>query len=262
MTDCKALPAIVLAAFGASSPIAREVYREVEAHVRKAYPDHEIAWAYLSRHIVNKQRKLGVILPTLDEALATLKDSGFDEVVIQPLLTVPGEEFALLKSSACDGMTLSIGDPLLSSEGDIDAALAAIASQVRQSIPHVLVCHGNGKYTEYNQPLLRLKELAEKTFDNLIVASVEGEPGTEPLERAREMAAAHGSVVFIPFMIVAGEHIVRDVMGDEAESWKSMVGVGHSACLDPLGKNPAILEIFVDHLETAMQSLRKAHQND
>jgi sirohydrochlorin cobaltochelatase len=116
--------------------------------------------------------------------------------------------------------------------------------------------------TEYNQPLLRLKELAEKTYDNLIVASVEGEPGTEPLTRAREMAAVQGSVVFIPFMIAAGEHIVRDVMGNEAESWKSMVGAGHSECLDPLGKNQVIVKIFIDHLMTAMHSLRKARQND
>jgi sirohydrochlorin cobaltochelatase len=262
MPQSKKLPALVLAAFGASSPKAREVYGHVEACVRKAYPAHEIAWAYLSLHIVNKQRKLGVTLPTLAEALASLKASGFNQAVVQPLLVVPGEEFALVNSSSCDGVTLEIGAPLLTSEADIAASLAAIAPQVRQHIPHVLVCHGNKRHSEYNRPVLQLKKMAESAFDNLIVASVEGEPGTEPLTRAKEMAAVHGSVVFIPFMIAAGEHITRDVMGDEPESWKCMVGAGQSRCLEPLGKNASILAIFLSHIEAAMQRLRKARQDD
>jgi sirohydrochlorin cobaltochelatase len=262
MPEPKRLPAIVLAAFGASSPTAREAYGDVEARVRKTYPGYEIAWAYLSLHIVNKQRKLGVFLPTLPETLAALKDSGFDQAVVQPLLVVPGEEFALVKSCSCDGMTLEIGDPLLASEADTDAAVAAIAPQIPQHIPHVLVCHGNKKHSEYNQPLLKLKMAAENEFDNLIVASVEGEPGTGPLALAREMAAVQGSVVFIPFMIAAGEHITRDVMGDQVDSWKSIVGAGHCRCLDPLGKNASILEIFLTHIDNAMQRLRMVHHDD
>jgi sirohydrochlorin cobaltochelatase len=262
MTGRKVLPAIVLAAFGASSPTARAVYRDVEERVRKTYPGYEIAWAYLSRHIVEKQRKLGVMLPALPETLTALKDSGFDKVVVQPMLIVPGEEFSVVKASACDGMKLAIGDPLLASEADIFAALEAIAPEVRKEIPHVLVCHGNKRHSEYNQPLLQLKKAAENAFDNLIVASVEGEPGIEPLARARKSAAICGSVVFIPFMMAAGEHITRDVMGEEAHSWKNIVGARHSKCLEPLGKNASILDIFLDHLEVVLQKLRRACQND
>jgi sirohydrochlorin cobaltochelatase len=261
MTDRKKLPAIVLAAFGASSPTAREVYGDMEARVRAAYPGHEIAWAYLSMHIVNKQRKLGVMLPTLPETLAALRSSGYDEAIVQPLLIVPGEEFALVKCCPHEGMTLSIGDPLLATQADIEASLAAVAPLIQPRIPHVLVCHGNKRFPEYNEPVLCLKKAAESAFDNLIVASVEGEPGTEPLLHAKELAKTHNAVVFIPFMMVAGEHITRDVMGDEAESWRGMVGAAESRCLDPLGKNATILGIFLDHLEVAMQRLRKASQS-
>jgi sirohydrochlorin cobaltochelatase len=262
MSESVTLPAIVLAVFGASSPTAREVYRTIETRIHSAYPDHEIAWAYLSQHIVNKQRSLGVVLPTLPETLASLKASGFDEAAVQPLLIVPGEEFAIVKSVECAGLTLAIGDPLLNSESDIDSALAAIASQVQEGVPNVLVCHGNKKYSEFNEPLLKLRKAAEDAFENLIVASVEGEPGTEPLTRAKEMSIAHDSVVFIPFMMVAGEHITRDVMGDEPGSWKRIVGARRSVCLAPLGTNPAILDIFLNHLEVALQSLRKVCQYD
>jgi sirohydrochlorin cobaltochelatase len=262
MTVSKKLPAIVLAVFGASSATAREVYRDVEARVRESYPNHEIAWAYLSRHIVNKQRKLGVVLPTLPEALNALKDAGFDEVLVQPLLITPGEEFAIAKSVECAGMKLKFGAPLLTSETDIQAAIAAIAPLVQEDVANVMVCHGNGKHNEYNQPLLKLKKISENIFENLIVASIEGEPGTEPLQRAKEISRAHDSVVFIPFMMIAGEHIVNDVMGDEPDSWKSIVGAAHSSCLGPLGKNAAILNIFLDHMKVAMQNLQEVRQND
>jgi sirohydrochlorin cobaltochelatase len=249
------LPAIVLAAFGASSPIAREVYANVEARVRTAFPEHKICWAYLSQQIVAKQRKLGVFLPTLSEALVSLKQDGFEKAAIQPLLVVPGEEFAAVKSVSCDGLKLSIGDPLLSSETDMEAALAAITPHIQKDIPNVLICHGNQKHTEYNEPLLRLKSLVESRYYNVVVASIEGDPGRSPLLRANEMAKIHGEVVFIPIMMAAGEHVTRDVMGDDPGSWKHIVGARHSACLEPLGKNASILEIYLSHIGDAMQRL-------
>jgi sirohydrochlorin cobaltochelatase len=149
----------------------------------------------------------------------------------------------------------------LSSEHDLDAVLAAISAYILPDVTTVLVCHGNRKYSEYNEQLLRLKKMAESKFDNLIVASIEGAPGTEPLARAREMARAKDAVVFIPFMMASGEHINRDVMGDDAESWKNIVGARHSTCLEPLAKNTAILNIFLNHIEFAMQDLRKVRQH-
>jgi len=51
-------------------------------------------------------------------------------------------------------------------------------------------------------------------------------------------------------------------MGEEAHSWKNIVGARHSKCLEPLGKNASILDIFLDHLEVVLQKLRRACQND
>ncbi len=255
--DTTTHPAIVLAVFGTSSSVAREGYASVRSRVRSAYPAHTINWAYLSRQIVERQRKLGVFLPTLAETLASLKDSGAREVVVQPLLVTPGEEFRAMSSISCAGLSISIGDPLLGCEEDIHAALAAIAPSIQRKIPNVLVCHGNKKHSRYNEPILRLKQLAESGLDNLIVASIEGEPGTDSLLRAREMARNHGAVAFIPFMVTAGEHILRDVMGDEPESWRLVVGAAHSTCCDPLAKNQAVLEIYLNHICSAMQKFSK-----
>jgi sirohydrochlorin cobaltochelatase len=256
------LPAIVLAVFGASSAAAREVYSSVEERVRALYPGHEVARAYLSPRIVSRQRELGVVLPTLPETYTLLKEAGHSSVIVHPLLVVPGEEFAAVKAVECLGMAMEVADPLLTNQNDIDAAMAAIAPRLREHVPHVLVCHGNGKHSEYNQPLLRLKKTAESMFDNLVVASVEGEPGTEPLERAREMAKPYDEVVFVPFMMVAGTHVINDVMGDQTQSWRNIVGAAKTSCLEPLGKNPAIISIYLNHLKVAMQNLQKEHPSD
>lgn len=255
MSDQK--QAIVLAAFGASSEKARAVYGFSEKRVHALYPGATIRRAYLSKRIVASQRKQGIVLPTIAETLAELESKGFTAVAIQPLLVVPGEEFELMKADVKTTMRVAIGAPLLSSPADIQAALKAVAPLVVPNVPNVLVTHGNRTYSQYNEPLLWLKRAAEASFDNLIVASVEGEPGTDPLMHAREMAAG-GKVVFIPFMLVAGEHIQRDVMGDEQDSWKSQVGATEAVCLDPLGNNAAIVAIYLDHLRTAVEGLKQA----
>jgi sirohydrochlorin cobaltochelatase len=246
-------PAIVLAAFGASSPKARQVYCEIEASVRTAHPQSEIAWAYLSQHIVERQRKLGVVLPTLPETLADLQSRGVRSAIVQPLLVAPGEEYHIMKSIERSGLELFHGKALLGGDGAADEALDAIAQHVQPDVPNVLVCHGNRKYSQFNQPLVDLQSAARLRFPNLIVASIEGEPGDEPLERVRIMAAQCGEVVFIPFMMVAGEHINNDVMGEAPDSWRNLVGASRCFCRPPLGNNPAIHRIFLRRIDAVLK---------
>jgi sirohydrochlorin cobaltochelatase len=260
MSESEATP-IVLTVFGASSPDARKVYGEIEARMRRAYPAHEIAWAYLSLRIVEKQRRLGVTLPTLPETLQALHEAGHAEALVQPLLVVPGEEFAAVQSASCAGMRVIVGEALLSSSQDIEAALSAVAPHLAADAVNVLVCHGNKRHPEFNASLLRLKSAAEARFENLIVASVEGEPGTAPLEDARRRAQHTGKVVFIPFMIVAGEHIQKDVMGDGPKSWRSIIGANQTLCRQPLGSNEAVLDIYLRHIESALQKMQKERSN-
>lgn len=246
-------PAIVLAVFGTSSERARAVYGNIERHVRQAFPASTIVWAYLSRRIVAKQRAAGVYLPTLDETLAELHTQGIKRAVVQPLLTTPGEEYKRVCTTQHDSIQLAFGAPLLASEADFDAVLDAIAMQIMIDAPHVLVCHGNNTYPELNAPLLELKRRAEARFPQMRVASVEGQPGDAALDEVSRMATAHGTVIFAPFMIVAGDHIQNDVMGDEPDSWKIRIGARQSICLEPLGNQPAILDIFNAHIRQALE---------
>lgn len=259
-TENNAEFAIVLAVFGTSSERARAVYGNIEQHVRKAFPGCEIRWAYLSRRIVAKQRAAGIFLPTLDETLDGLLADGFNKAVVQPLLTVPGEEYKRVCATTHTAIELSFGTPLLASEEDFKPVLDAIALQIMVEVPHVLVCHGNNTYPELNAPLLELKHCAEARFTNLHVASVEGQPGEDALDHVAQLVKTSGTVVFVPFMIVAGDHIQNDVMGDEADSWKMRIGARQSICMEPLGCQPAILDIFNAHIRQAIKGLGNGGQ--
>jgi precorrin-2/cobalt-factor-2 C20-methyltransferase len=53
-------------------------------------------------------------------------------------------------------------------------------------------------------------------------------------------------------MVVAGEHITNDVMGDHPESWKNRIGAARVSCAPSLGWNPRILDIYLRRLDAAL----------
>jgi sirohydrochlorin cobaltochelatase len=247
--------AVVLVGFGASSEEARQVYAHIEQRVRAFVPECPVRWAFTSGRIVAKLRGEGVVLPTLAEALEELERDQVEAAVFQPLLTVPGQEYVKLRQLAGGSGKWHVGAPLLASSRNIGEAVEALAPSLRCDSVNVVVCHGNRRHAEYNLLLLELAAALESRYQNVVVASVEGTPGLAPLDRAREMARKMGAVHFVPFMLVAGQHIQHDVMGDHAESWKSHVGAARVTCAAPLGADPAVVDLYLRRLETALEEL-------
>jgi sirohydrochlorin cobaltochelatase len=248
-------PAIVLVAFGASSAEARQVYRHIHETVRRHRPRHEVRWAFTSHKIAARLRSEGVALPTLEETVSELRQRCVRTAVLQPLLTVPGQEYAKLAALDCGGLKIGVGGSLLTDSASIDEAIDAMEASFLPDRVNVLVCHGNRRYPAYNGHLLELARKVEARHPNVVVASVEGSPGDGPLLRARELARADGAVHFVPFMLVAGEHVNNDVMGGHQESWKSRVEATIVSCAPSLGWNPQILNLFLRRLDAALTEL-------
>ena len=60
-----------------------------------------------------------------------------------------------------------------------------------------------------------------------------------------------------PFMIVAGDHAINDMAGDEEDSWKNIFrkeGYEVVCHLKGIGEYPAIRNIFISHAREAMES--------
>lgn len=246
--------AILLTAFGASSSEARKAYEPIDDAVRQAWPGVETRWAFTSRRIIARMRERGVFMDTPTEALERLRDEGFESVTILPLLTVAGEEHAKVAALLCEGLQTHVCRPLLSREEDVDGICAALAGSLRAGAANILVCHGNKNNDEFNELLVKLAEAFRVRFRSFAF-SVEGRPGMDDFHLARAVAQRTGCAHFAPFMMVAGEHVSRDVMGDELGSWKNMIGAENTSCASPLGKNVAIVEMFLERLREGMRQM-------
>jgi sirohydrochlorin cobaltochelatase len=249
-------PAIVLVAFGTTSDKGREVFDVIMRAARERYPLHDMRLAFTSKIVVKRLRERGIEVHDLPEILAELQKMGHRQAVLQSLMIVPGQKNAEIADVPTGDLQVAYGQPLLAGPEDIDAVVAAVAPDVSADRPTVFVTHGNGHYSQYNRALLDFAETVERHFTNAVTCSVEGEPGLAKLALARERSRESGSVHFVPMMLVAGDHIENDVLGDDPDSWKNRVGAPEASCAKPLGYNPAILEIFFRHLDAAMAAMQ------
>jgi sirohydrochlorin cobaltochelatase len=90
------------------------------------------------------------------------------------------------------------------------------------------------------------------------LGTVQNQPSGEAALKAVQASGA-ASVVFSPLLLVAGEHINKDIMGDGPESWKSRVAAGRPievrGSRRGLGYQDEVVEIYLDHLAEALKTL-------
>ena len=118
---------------------------------------------------------------------------------------------------------------------------------------------GHGTEAESNGVYAKMQQvLSEAGYDNYFIGTVEAEPSVEDLLEAVQ-AGDYKRVVLRPLMIVAGDHANNDMAGDEEDSWKSVfesAGYEVECVLSGLGELEAIRDLFVQHAQAAMDSLK------
>jgi sirohydrochlorin cobaltochelatase len=248
-------PTIVLVAFGTSVDEARKVFDHIDDITKEHYAEYDVRWAFTSQFIIDKLKKQGIITQNVQDVVDDLRQAGVKKVVFQSLHVVPGQEYHKVKQVDMSGLEVAFGDALLATEQDIDDVINALADQIDVTQPTVIVAHGNDRHPEFNRQLERFAETIEKRYANLVVASVEGTLGTASLAKVKSLSAQQGSVRFVPLMIVAGDHIMNDVMGDEPDSWKVQVAAPKNECVESLGWNDKVLAVFFKHLDSALEQL-------
>jgi sirohydrochlorin cobaltochelatase len=263
-----AKPAIVLAAFGTTTA-AFDTYKHFETKVKERFPGYEIRWAFTSRKVRHKVAKAkGLQLNDLATTLGELKAAGYTRLVIQSLHIVPGEEWdrkVVQVSREVPGLKIALGKPLLSSPEDQERVLQTLAQTFPKDLQQtavVLMAHGSpspegtATYLAFSR-LLRARYPHQQVF----LGTVEGTPGREGAFAAVKQANP-AAVVLVPFMFVAGEHVAKDMLGDDPESWKSELlkqkAYRVEGITKGLGYQDGIIAIYLDHLNQALQSLEKA----
>ena len=240
-------------------------------HRRAADPDYLASHPAIPPEILRIQ---GVLA-----AIANLQDRGFDALVVQSVHMVPAEEFHDL-ASYVRGLAsirtmkprwqpfnaLALGRPALGAYNlarsyaeDIRQAALALADDARQAREQdaalVYMGHGNpyfpagGLYLEF---ATRMRELYPEVLT--LIATVEGFPSFAEMAAELERYPVR-RIMLKPFLVVAGEHALRDLAGPDEVSWASLLiqkGYEVIPVLNGLGAQPAFARIFVHHaLEAA-----------
>lgn len=271
-------PAILLVVFGTSYPEAQAAYKNIEELYQEQFPDAEIRIAFTSDYI---RRKLlerdNISIDNPLTGLAHLNDEGYVNVVVQSLHVIPGEEFHDLANivdsvRGIDGKfgfkNLVLGTPLLMSMEDYRNASKALAVQFDQkttgtnrtplSSPRdpkqmAVVFMGHGTEHPANSAYSQMDGILAEDYENVLLGTVEGYPGYDEVLSGLK-ASGVKNVRLMPFMVVAGDHALNDLTGNESESWKSMLekeGFEIDYNLKGMGENDGIAEIFVEHTKEA-----------
>ena len=248
---------IVLVASGTSVPRARRVYDYIDSAAKNRYPNADIRWAFTSRFIRDKLAGQGVVTKSVEEIVNDLRSGGRGQAVFQSVHVVPGLEFREIGKAIAKEPGFALGSALLTTDADIAAAIKAVGKDIRDDSANIIIAHGNACNPEFNEQLVKFARAIESTRDNVFVCTIQGLPGRENLQVARKQLARSGNANFIPLMIVAGDHILNDVVGEGEDSWKNIISASSNTLAGPLGYNDEVLAIYFQHIDEALTRLMK-----
>jgi len=269
---CERKDGILLVAFGTSLPAAQVAFDNLDRQVKAAFKGIPVHWAYTSHMIRKKLAKQGKQLDSVAMALAKMMDAGFTHVAVQSLHTIRGEEYDNLVGTVRafrhmpEGIrSITVGDPLLSSQADIELVAAAVLANIpaQRKKKDAVVLMGHGSHHPANAFYAALMFNLQRRDPYVYVGTVEGAP---ELDEILAMLAPKMTrkVYLMPFMSVAGDHARNDMAGPEEDSWKSVLsraGYQCEAILKGTAEYDNYVAIWIAHLQEAYERLckRKGH---
>ncbi len=259
--------AIAVIAFGTTVKEARlNNINPIVDRIKMTYPEYDVYLAFSSRIIVKRLREQGETIQTEEELMKQLVVDGYEKIIAQPLHVIGGEEFDKLSSNIkkyVEGHTdieVVIGRPLLffmgQEERPDDYVLLWNALQSSLPIPPeeklVLVGHGGTGVGNASYSVLQLK-LKDMQGEQVQVITLESYPEVDDVR----WAWPNDSIVHIhPLLLVAGDHVLNDIFGDDEDSISSVIrNRGYKVKEHHLGLGgyEAIQKIYVKHIEDALE---------
>ena len=258
---------LLVVSFGTSyNDSRRETIGAIEAAMQKAFPDYSVRRGFTSQIIIDHVNKRdGEVIDNVTEALDRAVANGVKTLVVQPTHLMNGLEYTDLKDELA-GYSDSfekvvLGEPLLTSDADFQTVMNAIVDATKEyDDGETAICFmGHGTEADSNQVYTKMQEtLTAAGHKNYFVGTVEATPSLEDVIAAVKESGCK-KVVLRPLMIVAGDHANNDMAGDEDGSWKTefeKAGFEVTTVVEGLGSVPAIQDLFVQHAQAAVDSLK------
>lgn len=265
--------ALLVVSFGTSyAETRKETIEAIEGALTARFPDRTFRRAFTSGMILKVLRERDdIFIDNVSEAMEKLAKEGFTDVLVQPTHIINGDEYdkmmRQLKPFRKSLEVLKVGRPLLTKSEDYEAVCHAMVKHsglageegsmdfdmgMDADTALVLMGHGTGHFADSAYAALdyRFKALG---YPLVFVGTVEGYPEIDDV-LVQVRASAATNVCLMPLMIVAGDHAINDMAGDEEDSWNTIFkdeGYEVSCLLKGMGAFKEIQDIFVKHAEEA-----------
>ena len=253
--------AILVVSFGTSHLEAlKNSIEKIENRIKDEFKDYEVFRAFTSHIIIkNLKEKNNVHILTPEEALQDLKSKGFEEVIVQPLHIIPGEEFDYIKGvvehKKDDFQDIKLGRPIFFYQGmnglpeDYFLFIDSIKDVLLGEESVVLFGHGTEHPANAVYGMLQTV-LSDNGYENVFVATVEGYPTAYTvLNKLKNKGIKKTKLV--PLLVVAGDHVKNDMASDEEDSLKSILqreGIEVTLHMHGLGEVDKFNELYINRI--------------
>lgn len=253
--------ALLVVSFGTSYPDTCEKnIVACERELAASCPDRDLFRAFTSGMIIRKlKQRDGIEIDTPLQALQKLAGQGYQDVAIQSLHIINGDEYEKIVREAQSMRPLfarlTLGAPLLSSHDDYLQLMQALRQQMPAlTTNETVVFMGHGASHHAFSAYACLDHMMTSRRFPARVGAVESYPEVDILIDSLRQQGVTG-VHLMPLMLVAGDHAINDMASDEEDSWKTLfnaAGIPATPWLNGLGENPAVRAMFVAHLRQAL----------
>lgn len=259
--------AILVVSFGTSymEALEKSIFI-IENKIKDKYSEFDVFRAFTSHFIIKKlKEKHGLDIWTPEEALKNLKEDGYEEVIVQPLHLIAGEEFTYVKKVidrySDDFNSIKLGRPIFYYQGieelphDYSDFIDSISDILNSNKATVMIGHGTSHPCGSTYGCLQTV-LKEDGYDNVFVGTIEGYPNFNTvLKLIREKEIEE--VTLMPLLVVAGDHAQNDIASDDEDSWKSMFeseGIKTKVIMKGLGEYCKFNELYINRIDDLIYS--------
>ncbi len=253
--------AILVVSFGTSHLEAlKNSIEKVENKIRGEFKDYEIFRAFTAHRIIKKLKERdNIFILTPEESLEDLKDKGFEEVIVQPLHIIPGEEFDYIKGvvehKKNNFKKIKLGRPIFFYQGmnglpeDYSLFIDSIKDILIGEESVVLFGHGTEHPSNAVYGMLQTV-LIDEGYENVFVATVEGYPTAYTVLNTIKNKGIKKTKL-VPLLLAAGDHVKNDMASDKEDSLKSILqreGIEVTLHMHGLGEVDKFDELYINRI--------------
>jgi len=256
--------AILVVSFGTSyKETIEKTIKVCESKIKEGLEGYDFFRVFTCNIIIKKLKERDNLhIENLEEVLDRLYKDGYEEIIVQPLYIICGEEFNKLKCQIDNYKNkfekIILGRPLLTYKEDYEEVIEIMVNQLpKNSNNEAIVLMAHGTAHKSHSTYSTLESMLRDININAYIGTIEGYPNIDEVIEKLKFNNIK-KVYLVPFMLTAGKHIIEDMAGNNDKSWKTILknnGFDVILYLQGLGENYYIQDKFTRHTQDCLNML-------